>query len=579
MRLIWCPVVALLSAVPAFAADSVSLKPMFAPGMKWTFDATTALTLDNKATLNGQSQPFTFKNAQHRAGHAEVVSATDGVLTSLRVTFDDASHDDMTAGGNEQAKNFPYAGKSVTISRAANGTVTDDFQDQVADDPKHELHGMLDAEIVFLPTHAVAVGEEWTADGATLSRVLQLTGDDRAGMTLKLLGNKSVDGRDVAELKVSSVAERREGDMQVRMILQGTALIDLKTGHAVKSDLTGTLQDHGEQPGPGPDGAQVSYTVEGSGTMSSATTAPLADGAIASANPAANSATPAAAAPAENPLGAPAADPFAGTFSDGKLTVNGATKNGGYVASLSMGEQKYPATATIQNHSLSGSFDASGHPFTFTATLDGDVMTMITGGKTYSLKRTAPEAPPAPANPLGSADSPATIQKLPGYAVAVSTDAGKTLTTTKPQAHDATAAFKAVFPELASYFDERPTLGGAFLDTRDRNAATAAFCGKIERATGARVGVLSHHRCWGSDCRHLLPRGCGSRGMGEIDGVCIVRQQRGRPDDLYISRQYRQRRHRSGMDPPGPIGAGVDGNQRAGGSADHDVREFLDSIA
>ena len=470
MRLTWRPVVAvLLSAVPTFAADSIALKPMFVPGMKWTFDATTAVSLDNKATLNGQSQPFTFKNAQHRVGkESEVVSATDGVPTSIRITFDEASHDEATIAGNEQFRkisrtrqnrdDFPRVpmGRLRTISRIKLPTTR-----------RHELHALIDSEILFLPTHAVAVGEEWPADSGVLSRVLQLNGDDRAGMTLKLLGDKTIDGRDVAEVKVSTVADRREGDMQMRMTLQGTALIDLKTGHAIKSDLSGTLQDHGQQPGPGPDGAQVSYTIEGGGTMSAATAAPLADGAIAAVAP-----------PAENPLGAPAADPFVGTFSDGKLTVTGATKDGGYVASLTMGDQKYPATATMQNHSLNGSFDASGHPFTFSATLDGDVMTMTTGGKTYTLKRTGPASPPAPANPLGRVDAPA-VDKLPGYAVAVSTDAGKTLTTNKPQAHDATAAFKLVFPELANYFDGRPTLGGAFQDTRDRSVATASFAAQL----------------------------------------------------------------------------------------------------
>ena len=199
----------------------------------------------------------------------------DGVLTALRVTFDDASRDETTVAGNVQHTPFPYAGKTITITRGASGTIHDDFSGDAPPQAVADLHGLLDAELVFLPTHPVAVGEEWSADPSVLARMLQLSGDDRAGMTLQLLGVKSQNNCDVAEVKVSSVALRRQNQMQMHLTMQGTSLIDLKTGHPIRSDITGKIDNKGEQPGPGANGEQVNYHVEGAGTMSSAAVSSL----------------------------------------------------------------------------------------------------------------------------------------------------------------------------------------------------------------------------------------------------------------------------------------------------------------
>jgi hypothetical protein len=75
-------------------------------------------------------------------------------------------------------------------------------------------------------------------------------------------------------------------------------------------------------------------------------------------------------------------------------------------------------------------------------------------------------SPPAAA---ASADAPA------GYTVMVSTDSGKSLVTQKPNVTTVIAALLATFPDLTTYFGNRPTIGSAYQDAHDPTTGGATF--------------------------------------------------------------------------------------------------------
>lgn len=492
-----CCFVALVVPACLQAADKVALRVNLQPGMSWTFDQSQDITSDNKATLNGQTQPFSTKMHSRRVGKAEVLTVNGGLPGSLRITFGEGCQTTMEAAGQQQRVPSPYAGKTVTVTRGADGAVTDDFNGGPVDPTfVNELHGMINQEEAMYPRQPVGIGEEWAGDPQLVSKAMQLQGDDRAGMTLKLLAIKDVGGRGVAEIKVSMALVRTLNGMRSKAILQGVALVDVQTGHAGKIDMKGTLESNGQQQGPGPNGAPVAYQVEGTGTMTTAMSSEITagGGGGGGAAPAGgdNAAPPADGNPlGGNPLGGNPpgqAQPFAGKFSDGNLTLELAPANGAYGGTLTLGSRRFPAKAKANNQSLEGSFDSGGTSFPFTAKLDGNTLTLSSGGKTYTLRRAAvnplgasgsaePVNPPALASnavgDIGTGAAPG------GYSVVTATDAGKALSTRKAGANSVNAALRSTLADLGHYFDAKPHIASAYEDVRDRRSGGASFTAKL----------------------------------------------------------------------------------------------------
>ncbi len=113
---------------------------------------------------------------------------------------------------------------------------------------------------------------------------------------------------------------------------------------------------------------------------------------------------------------------FAGTFVGEKLTVEWAQANGGYAGTIKLQDQVFPATAHPGANGVEGTFRAGTDTFTFTAQLQADTLTLVSGATTYTMQRVV--------NPLAAAEgsrrtvvglspttSPATPTTLPATLV------------------------------------------------------------------------------------------------------------------------------------------------------------------
>ena len=80
-------------------------------------------------------------------------------------------------------------------------------------------------------------------------------------------------------------------------------------------------------------------------------------------------------------------NPFAGTFSDGRVTVTLEPSGPGFVGRLELEGDSYPLTAQLAGETLSGSFRAGGGTFSFMATLNGSRLTLVSDGIAYALER------------------------------------------------------------------------------------------------------------------------------------------------------------------------------------------------
>ncbi len=110
------------------------------------------------------------------------------------------------------------------------------------------------------------------------------------------------------------------------------------------------------------------------------------------------------------------ADPLTGTFSDGRLTLTLEGGQGGYTGTAQMDGASYPLTARGTAQNLQGTYRDAGGSYPFQAALKGNVLTLLTGGATYSLQKwqaAAPKSPGPLAQPAPQTPKPAAPQTTP----------------------------------------------------------------------------------------------------------------------------------------------------------------------
>lgn len=106
-----------------------------------------------------------------------------------------------------------------------------------------------------------------------------------------------------------------------------------------------------------------------------------------------------------NPVVLVDCEPFTGTFKSDQLTVAfKGDARGMMTGMITMADKEFPASGAVQSGRLTGSFEAEGAKFDFTAAVDGKTMTLETGGARHILQR--------PLNPLDPSDVPAPVNPL-----------------------------------------------------------------------------------------------------------------------------------------------------------------------
>jgi hypothetical protein len=114
-----------------------------------------------------------------------------------------------------------------------------------------------------------------------------------------------------------------------------------------------------------------------------------------------------------NPL---TADPFAGVFSDGALTVRLERDGAAYEGVIEFSGQRFPAAARRQGEQLIGSFRSEGASFDFVAVREGAILRFETGGTAYHLSPQGMST--RPTNPLARSETPAVPPSASGRSVA-----------------------------------------------------------------------------------------------------------------------------------------------------------------
>lgn len=111
-------------------------------------------------------------------------------------------------------------------------------------------------------------------------------------------------------------------------------------------------------------------------------------------NPLARSSGPA-------PVGSAAPDPFSDTFANQELSLQLTGGPSLYTGEVRIGGQSYPASVQRQEMELSGTFQVGAEAYEFRARLDGDQLSVESGGEEYLLARSGTEVGQEEAAPAG----------------------------------------------------------------------------------------------------------------------------------------------------------------------------------
>jgi hypothetical protein len=191
-------------------------------------------------------------------------------------------------------------------------------------------------------------------------------------------------------------------------------------------------------------------------------------------------------------------DPFAGSFTGAKISIDIVAAPNGYTGTIHYGQQSYPIKAEANGNSLSGTFSSGSSDFPFSATISGDNLSLTTAGTTYQLSRpaaaanplaaSAPPANPPPPNPLGgdaaanppsaapsAAAAPISAAAPDGYSTAAATAAGRAWVTQKQGITAVGDAIGATVADLSKFLGNNPTISGAFEDSKDNQSGGASF--------------------------------------------------------------------------------------------------------
>jgi hypothetical protein len=178
---------------------------------------------------------------------------------------------------------------------------------------------------------------------------------------------------------------------------------------------------------------------------------------------------------------------WSGTYVGQQLSIDlTAAGAGGYSGTIHMGNQQFPLTAQMAaNGQLNGTFTSGGNAFAFAAVVNGDDMTLASGGSTYTLHR----KPAAPVNPLAVGAAAATpaaganVAAAPAGAsnltVLASNNSGRSLFIQKPQATSAEQALGTTRADLAQILGVAPHITGAFADQKEPTRGGASFTATV----------------------------------------------------------------------------------------------------
>ncbi len=165
----------------------------------------------------------------------------DGSATKGKIEIDADGVDVVKHNGEIQTKSScPFAGKSITVTRHPDESITNDFQGDSPDDDENLLNGFLTPDEDMYPDQPVAVGETWDSSDKQKKHA-SLGPNDQMMAECRLDWVKMVDGKQMAQITNSTaIIYHESGNVEMDYGVTSTLLVDLARGMIVKCDQKGS---------------------------------------------------------------------------------------------------------------------------------------------------------------------------------------------------------------------------------------------------------------------------------------------------------------------------------------------------
>jgi hypothetical protein len=237
-------VLAILSMIcaNAMADDQYTLREDLHVGQRISYSIVQDTTDKADQTLSGNRTVSDTHTVQSWKFTETVLAVADGSATRARVEFSADSTDTITEAG--QAKKVtpcPYAGKTIVLSTAPDGSVSSNFKGDAGDDDTTLLEGILTPDELNYSDQPVAVGDSWD-DSAKVRKFMGLAPRDRLSISCKLDWVKEIGGKQIGHLSYTEVLKYHENGGGDEMATNtndqesGTMLVDVASGIVVQED-------------------------------------------------------------------------------------------------------------------------------------------------------------------------------------------------------------------------------------------------------------------------------------------------------------------------------------------------------
>jgi hypothetical protein len=210
----------------------------FGQKIRYSIDQTTHTR--SVSTTQGNKTVTDTTTGQHWKVTLTVYGVKDGSASREVVLFDPDSYDTVKNGERVEKVACPFAGKTIILTRSADGTVANSFPGKAGNDDVNSLNSIIDPDADFYPDDPVAVGDVWD-NSAKFSRDIGITPPDRVLSKCRLDWVKTVGGRQMAQISNSvGVVYHEDGNVEEDMGYSGTVLVDVAAGMIVKGDASGS---------------------------------------------------------------------------------------------------------------------------------------------------------------------------------------------------------------------------------------------------------------------------------------------------------------------------------------------------
>jgi len=239
----------------ASAQEKVTLKPNLQTGQVWNMTQAMDTNMDIKVDAGGQKQTINQKINMAMTATMTIVEAKDGQPVKSKIKFGDDAKISMEMMGQKQNVPFPLAGKEMTVTKKADGTVDIDPPGAVDASAKDMLGQMTEASAAFYPTMPVGAGDKWEVAGDKVTKMFQLEAGGQAKLECTLVDIKEVAGRKVANVTLKgNAAGKMQGAMDVTLDMSGPLTFDVESGQVVSQDIKANMTLKGDQGGAKMDG-------------------------------------------------------------------------------------------------------------------------------------------------------------------------------------------------------------------------------------------------------------------------------------------------------------------------------------